>query len=240
MGIYGIIFYAMANKIKYFEILDSTNQYVMRNVFILDHLSVVVAHKQKQGRGKLGRIWKSDQASNLYMSILLKDEPRLPAVIHQLTLFASLITTDCISRHIDSSLHLINIRWPNDVLVDKKKIAGILAESSWQGNDLLYAVLGVGLNINMSQEELDQIDQPATSLNWYALSHIDKEDVLHSWLKIFSATWEKFLADGLDQEKLEHYITGQPDSTKDSKSDNNEQAEKKYSNYTQIIEGRTC
>jgi BirA family biotin operon repressor/biotin-[acetyl-CoA-carboxylase] ligase len=119
---------------------------------------VVLADEQTRGRGRLGRSWHSPAADNLYLSALV----RPPEALHRappLTLAAGVAVCEAVNR----SGARASIKWPNDVLVDGKKLAGILTESVTRGERLEAVVIGVGVNLNGAAfpEELAAI---ATSL----------------------------------------------------------------------------
>lgn len=145
-------------KVRWFEAVDSTNTRLLEQVR-LDPAwpsgTVWAAKRQTAGRGRLGRKWVSFEGGNLLFSMYYRTSVGLDR-------FPSLAMAMAIS--IDELLHGVkvpsNLKWPNDVQVKGRKIAGLLVERA--GEDGL--VIGVGLNVNMTAIELAQIDQQATSL----------------------------------------------------------------------------
>ena len=89
-----------------------------------------------------------------------------------------------------------SIKWPNDILINGKKISGILAQTSVKNGELQGVVLGVGINLNMTQEELVNIDQPATSLNIETRKSIDKKEFSKNLFDLFFSEYEEFLQKG--------------------------------------------
>jgi BirA family biotin operon repressor/biotin-[acetyl-CoA-carboxylase] ligase len=105
--------------------------------------AVVLAEQQERGRGRLGRDWHSPPGENLYLSVVLRP-PRPPHELPPLTLAAGVAVWDlCAARGFEPEL-----KWPNDVLLGGKKVAGVLTEMSAEAERVLHVILGVGLNVN--------------------------------------------------------------------------------------------
>jgi BirA family transcriptional regulator, biotin operon repressor / biotin---[acetyl-CoA-carboxylase] ligase len=123
------------------------------------HGTVVVAEEQTGGRGRMGRTWYSEKSSGIYVSVILRP-PFSPAAAPILTLMAGVAARETLSAVTGLS---VDIRWPNDLLVNGKKVAGILTEMSAELGRLHAVVLGIGINVNHSEmpAELKSI---ATSL----------------------------------------------------------------------------
>lgn len=124
------------------------------------HGEVVVAEQQTAGRGRRGRGWISPAGKNVYLSVLLR--PRLaPQRAPELTLVASLAVCDaCRQAGVEAA-----IKWPNDVLVQGRKVAGILTELSAEPDQVHWVVLGIGVNLNVGPDDLpDDLRDVATSL----------------------------------------------------------------------------
>ncbi len=143
-----------------FNCIESTSLWAKQNAAFLDpeHLTCITAHEQTAGRGRLGREWNSPRG-NLYTTIFFclpygsKILPNVPQVI----------ALSCVEVLAGMGIDL-QIKWPNDILHDGKKCAGIIAEAVPLENRMGVAV-GIGFNVNMALEDLDTIDQPATSLS---------------------------------------------------------------------------
>ncbi len=132
--------------------VDSTQKYAFDNIQNLKNGSLIIAETQTQGQGRLGRVWHSPKRQGIYMSIVLKDNFN-PVRLGQLTLLISLSLT----KYLKSRYSLdFRVRWPNDVLAEGKKIAGVLAEIK-EGN----LIIGIGLNVG---QNLLDLPQNATSL----------------------------------------------------------------------------
>lgn len=138
--------------------LDSTNLEVKR-LLKKGHNSVaVIAEEQSHGRGRRGRKWQSPCATNIYLSLAWPITQGM-SQLEGLSLSVGLAVYRTLKKHIKYDLGL---KWPNDVLVDRKKISGILIELHGDPADRCYAVIGVGVNINLQQDQL-AIDTPWTS-----------------------------------------------------------------------------
>ncbi len=146
-------------KKVYLPSVDSTNLYAKRQLadFPKDSLTMIVAETQTHGRGQFEKRWISPKG-NLYVTFV-SFLPGYPADMTQIPLKTA--------RQIQEWLFMYGItakiKWPNDLLVNHKKIAGILCETLVHENRLAV-ILGVGLNVNMTEQEASQIEQPATSL----------------------------------------------------------------------------
>jgi BirA family biotin operon repressor/biotin-[acetyl-CoA-carboxylase] ligase len=122
---------------------------------------IVIAEQQTHGRGRLGRSWISPAFANLYLSVVLRPEVA-PACAPQITLMAAVALADAVARF---SSQPPAIKWPNDILVQGKKLAGILTESSVTLERINYVILGIGVNINFPHALMpEEIRGRATSL----------------------------------------------------------------------------
>ena len=138
-------------RIKRFKELSSTSSYLLKLPLKKTKEGlVIVADYQTQGRGKPGRQWISSKGKNLLFSILIKP-PVSPAKAPIFTQIACRVVAAVLKDHgIDS-----HFKRPNDILVDGKKICGILVETGTSGVKLDYVIIGVGLNVNASPTELN-------------------------------------------------------------------------------------
>jgi BirA family transcriptional regulator, biotin operon repressor / biotin---[acetyl-CoA-carboxylase] ligase len=125
-----------------------------------EHGEVVIAETQTAGRGRRGRAWSSPPRKNLYFSVVLRPELP-PARAAELTLVASLAICDALRQAgVDAG-----IKWPNDLLVGGRKIAGILTELAAEPDRVHWVVLGVGVNVNAAPEDFPpELRDEATSL----------------------------------------------------------------------------
>src|SRR5205823_754974 len=151
--------------------------------------AVVVAEHQTAGRGRLGRRWEAPRGTAITASILLR--PPAGAPIQQLSLVAGL----AVAETVEDTLQLAaQIKWPNDVMVDRRKVAGLLAEAR-DG----IVVLGIGLNVNQTREQLpaDARVQPA-SLRTVDSDERDRAPLLADLLARLEQHYDAWSAGGLD------------------------------------------
>ncbi|MDX2257197.1 MAG: biotin--[acetyl-CoA-carboxylase] ligase [Pseudanabaenaceae cyanobacterium bins.39] len=125
-----------------YEVIDSTNSEAWR---LIDRgqassHSVIIAKRQSQGRGQRGHLWQSD-LGGLYMSVIL--QPHLQATdVHRITLWAAW----GIAKKLNATGVKVQIKWLNDLLIDHRKLGGILTETRIEGGRIVYAVVGIGIN----------------------------------------------------------------------------------------------
>ena len=181
------------NILRFTEI-QSTNSYALKHLGSLADRQIIVAERQTRGYGRLGRRWVSRNPHNIYMSIILK--PAVPSDIPMaftgLTQFMSVTLCKLLLEYGISA----SIKWPNDVRVGGAKIAGLLGEARFQGDRFLGYVLGCGINLNMSPEDLASVDQRATALNLLVGKAVDRDRFLHALLQKFFIGYEGFLQGG--------------------------------------------
>ena len=148
----------------HFEEIDSTNNYLKNSYQLLDNFTFVSADYQSKGKGRNNRVWESEKGTNLMFSILIKDPELLKNFAH-LSIMMAVIVSDLLENY---NVNNVSIKWPNDILVNDKKICGILSEGQLPN----YVVIGVGLNVN--QETFpDGLRRPATSLKNELKKQID-------------------------------------------------------------------
>ncbi len=121
---------------------------------------VIVAEEQTAGRGRMGRRWLAPKGSSLQFSILL-EPPLAPWEAFRLTQIAALAISSTLRREFGLSPAL---KWPNDVLLNEKKCAGILIETALEGDALAFAILGIGLNVNYSMCDYPDLAAFATTI----------------------------------------------------------------------------
>ncbi len=152
----------IGRKVVYKERLDSTNSAAFKLALGGEpEGTCVVTETQEKGKGRLGRVWVSPFGKNVYVSAILR--PRIhPSVVYPITFISSLAVSDTIETMTGLQATL---KWPNDVLLNGKKICGTLLELSTEADVVRFVIVGVGFNVNMVEEDLDaQIKRKATSL----------------------------------------------------------------------------
>lgn len=180
------------NIIRLAEV-DSTNLYAKANLADIADKSLVCADKQTSGRGRFERAWVDFGEGNIFMSLVLKPSDKFKPLYANLTQYFSVVLCDMLEGY---GLQP-QIKWPNDVLVDGKKIAGILSETVMQGHNFKGLVLGAGINLNVKKEDLSMItDKEVTALNLEVDQFIDKHEFLDKLSDKFFENYDKFLLHG--------------------------------------------
>lgn len=136
--------------------------------------TVVLADEQTAGRGRLERSWWAPAGSSLLLSLLLRP-PLLPRQAQQLTMVCSLAVCDAIAQVSGLSA---DVKWPNDVLIGERKVCGILTELDVLGSRLNYAIVGIGININVDFCDAPAFIAPVTSLSMESGRLVPRLDLL--------------------------------------------------------------
>ena len=164
-----------------YEQLESTNTTALALAEQgLPEGTVVIALSQTKGRGRKGRAWISPPDQNLYLSIILR--PQEPANRFGLwTLAAAIAVAHAIHQFTSLPARL---KWPNDVMINKRKVAGLLLESAIHGERFKYVVMGIGVNVNLRREDLPEgVRNSATSMAEELGRETDRVGFLQSLLK---------------------------------------------------------
>ena len=181
-------------KIKHLKTVDSTNTFCKRNIEIIEDKTCVFAHRQTQGKGRFNRKWISDVENNIYLSIVLKPNfknvSELP--LANLTQYMSV----CLAKNLEQYDVNPKIKWPNDVMVNEAKISGILSQCVWKNSKLEGFILGLGVNLNLAKDDLEKIDQKATSLNLEIGKSVNCEIFSRCLLDEFFKNYDAFLEKG--------------------------------------------
>lgn len=178
------------NSIRYLEEVDSTNNYAKS--LALDNIDyqlpiLITTNDQTKGKGRMGRVWKSEPGENIAMSLLLK-APEGLSNYSSTTLLSALAVVKAIKDI--ASLSCL-IKWPNDVIYDTKKICGILTEMLSIGNSN-YIIVGIGINTN-SKLFPAEIKDKATSLYLATGKKISREELIAKTINNFMTYYNDFV-----------------------------------------------
>jgi BirA family biotin operon repressor/biotin-[acetyl-CoA-carboxylase] ligase len=148
------------NKIYTFENIDSTNNCAKAVAGCgAQEGTTVIAEQQTDGRGRLGRMWQANPNENLMFSIVLR--PKVPPEeLNLLPLYVAVGVAEAIEQ---TTKLKVECKWPNDLMLNKKKFAGILIEGSIKKNVVEHVIIGVGINVNQ-QTFRGELEQKATSI----------------------------------------------------------------------------
>ena len=155
------------------------------------HGTTVIAEKQNAGRGRRGKYWESPPGSAIYMTIMLKPE-FAPDKASMLTLVMALSVAEAIT---EATGLQAGIKWPNDVVVNKKKVCGILTELNVETDYIRHVVIGVGINVNNGapEEFPEEIRETATSLRIEAGTPFSRAELLERVLERFEKNYDTFV-----------------------------------------------
>lgn len=179
----------ICRKVESFEVIDSTNTKVKQLAELGEEEgTLVVAEEQTAGKGRRGRNWKSDTGVGIYMTLLLRPK-LLPVKVSGLTLLAALALTKAVREVCGIEAQ---IKWPNDVIIAKKKICGILTEMSSEENYIHYVAVGIGINANTAFFP-EEIQDTATSIYLQTGKKTDRMELTAAWVKHFCEYYQQFV-----------------------------------------------
>jgi len=182
------------HKIYTFETIDSTNNCAKAIAGCWgEEGTVVIAEQQTAGRGRLGRIWEASPNENLIFSIVLRPKVA-PGGLNLLPLYAAVAIAEAIEK---ATALKVECKWPNDLLVGKRKIAGILIEGSVKQNIVEYVVIGIGINVNQKRFA-GELQSKATSLSLETGKVIDRADLFRTILSSLEQHYNAVAAKGFN------------------------------------------
>lgn len=180
----------MGKKIYAYRSVKSTNDIAAELALAGEpEGTIVTAEQQTRGRGRLGRSWHSPFGCGIYVSIILK--PRFkPEKAPGTAVMTSVALADAIAKFCPAD---VKIKWPNDVLLAGRKIAGILTELSAEKNRIDYVIIGVGINVNHRVEDFPAELRPiATSLRIIAKRKVRRTDLLQQFLRNMESEYRRY------------------------------------------------
>lgn len=179
----------------YLDEVDSTNLYGKKNIDTLADKTVISAKRQLSGRGRLNRVWLDLGEGNLFVSVVLKPSLKFDEMFANLTQYLSVILCKTLEQY---GLQP-EIKWPNDVLINGKKVAGILSETVMKGQIFKGLVLGFGINISAGERDVEQVtDKAVTSVSLELGKQVDGKLFLNDLLNLFFRDYNKFLESGFE------------------------------------------
>jgi len=178
-------------EIRFLEEVDSTNNEIRKlGDAGAEEGTIVVAEQQTGGKGRRGREWYSPAGTGIWMSVLLRPELS-PDKVSGMTLMAAL----SVCRAIRTVTGLeTQIKWPNDLVIDGRKVCGILTEAVMSGRELRYVVLGIGVNVN--QTEFPAELPYAYSLAMAAGRALDRKQIIDEIVVCLGEDYENYLRSG--------------------------------------------
>lgn len=180
----------IGQQITYYSSIESTNKTAKEGAgTIFQEGAVVVADEQTQGRGRLGRQWVSKKGAGLWMSVVLKSKST-----EQQMLSMPLIMAISVSQAIEQTIgEKAMIKWPNDIVCQRRKVCGMLAEMTMINNQK-YIICGIGINVNISQIDFpEDIRQTATSLSEVVGMAVEKEQLFINVMECLDVQYKNLL-----------------------------------------------
>lgn len=194
------------NTVYFYEETGSTNIDAKRLAEEgAPHGTVAVADKQNAGRGRRGRVWQSPAGKDIYFTLLLRPD-FAPDKASSLTLVMALSVAQAVEAFCGLTT---GIKWPNDIVVNGKKVCGILTEMNVEPGYIQYVVIGAGINVNLAQFP-EEITGTATSLFLESGMQWPRAELLQNVLKRFENNYEIFLQTqdltGIRAEYVKHLV----------------------------------
>lgn len=177
----------LGQNVIYLDETDSTNEYVKKIAPDSPEGTLVVADCQKSGKGRLGRNWSSPHGEAVFMSFLLK-EHLIPENASMITIVAAI----AVQKALSSLAADVKIKWPNDIVLNGRKVCGILTEMKSSGLESQYVVVGIGINVN-NQSFPENIARTAASLYTETRKKYDRSDIICNVMKEFEKYYHLFV-----------------------------------------------
>lgn len=186
----------MGNNIIHFQTIESTNDYAKQVAYSAEEGTVIISEEQTKGRGRLGKCWYSKSGEGIWMSMILK-----PNIVPYKAPFLTLIAGASIVKALNDLGVETKIKWPNDIILNGKKISGILTELSAEIDRVNHIVLGIGINIK-TMEFSQEISDIATSLykEGYKISRVD---IVRNILSVFEELYFDYVNNNSKVKALE-------------------------------------
>lgn len=183
----------VGQEIIFMQEVDSTNDYAKRIALSAREGTTVIAEKQTGGKGRMGRRWVSPPGTGIWMTLILK--PKLhPSKVYQITQAIAVAVSEALWETCGLKA---GIKWPNDIIVNGKKICGILTEMSAEPDLVYYIVVGIGINVNTGLEDIpDEIKDKASSLKVELGKNISRKELLVRVAEHIEEVYRRFVSEG--------------------------------------------
>jgi len=184
----------IGHHLHYYEEIGSTNDEAFRlGLAGAPEGTVLIADRQTAGRGRMQRSWHSPDETNIYNSIILRPEIEL-AKAPQISILAGVAVAEVLNDYCPDK---VKLKWPNDVLIDRKKVCGILPQVKTSANAVNFIVLGIGINVNINNNQFpDEIRDLATSLVIETGNEISRLELIISLYENLTKWYKQLLKKG--------------------------------------------
>lgn len=179
-------------RVTVLPVVDSTNQYLLDRICKLQSGDACIAEYQQAGRGRRGQQWVSPFGTNLYLSMFWRLEQG-PAAAMGLSLVIGIVMAEVLQR---LGAEDVRVKWPNDLYLNDRKLAGILVELTGKTGDAAHLVMGAGINLAMCGTNADAINQGWINLQEAGIS-IDRNELAATLLNELRQSLKQFENDGL-------------------------------------------
>lgn len=182
----------IGRNLQYYQSIDSTNKKAKDIAFDEKEGTVLIAEEQLEGKGRMGREWISPKGKGIWMSIILKPKVE-PMAVSKITLLGAAAVHKALENmNINSK-----IKWPNDILINNKKVCGILTEMNCELNMINYVVIGIGINVNLNDNDIpEELKHKATSIKISQGGEIDRKKLVGNILNEFEKLYIPFREKG--------------------------------------------
>lgn len=179
----------IGKNIMYFQTIDSTNNKAKELALEgYPNGTVIISEEQTFGRGRLGRSFTSPKFKGIWLSMILRPDidPMNVSKVTQVGAAAVIKTL----KELDIKAY---VKWPNDIILNNKKICGILTEMSGELNKVNYVVMGIGVNVNIDAEDFpEELRDTATSISYELGRYIKRKDIVSNLLNNFEILYDEF------------------------------------------------
>lgn len=189
----------IGKNIYYYDSIESTNKLAKEIAMSEEEGTIIIAEEQTSGRGRLGREWTSPRGRGIWMSIIIKPkiDPMDASKITQIT-----------AASVNSAMNEIGIetkiKWPNDIVLNGKKVCGILTEMTSEMIQINYMVIGIGINVNLDKDDIPkEILEKATSLKIETGKDVNRKELIGRVLNRFEYFYNQLILNEDIEEAME-------------------------------------
>lgn len=181
--------FVLGKKIYYFDEIDSTNEYAKKLIENnVDEGTLIISNYQTNGKGRFNKSWVGNKGDSIFLSLILKPNIELFSIM-RVTLLAGISVCNTIKNFTGLD---VKIKWPNDIIIDNKKVCGILTEVNAQIENISYVILGIGINVNNNEFSTNLKDK-ATSIFLQTNKKFERQKIIASFLENFESTYFNYI-----------------------------------------------
>ncbi len=183
----------LGRKVIFLDRVDSTNSEARRRAPGETEGTIILSEEQTAGKGRQGRQWVSPRGKGIWLSLILK--PEIQA--HKVPQFTQIAAAALCLALEQKGITKLEIKWPNDILVNGRKLSGILTEMQSRAKAVDHVVLGIGLNVNMDRQDFpEELQHQATSLFLETEKVWDRSQLIAGIVNAFEPLYNQYVRDG--------------------------------------------